>query len=105
DGDVVDGPSGDAARDEALRAIGERRLHPVRCGEPLDLPEQLVRVPARPTVAVRRALSGRPVAPSLAGARFLEPGDRLVELVRALRAPGDVPEPGRRRLGQLQRVE
>src|SRR3954464_15714592 len=103
-GHVVDLPWRDPARHVALRAVGERGLHPRRRDVALVLPEELVDLAAGGAVAVGAPVAGRVLEPALAGAGRVDLRDRGLEVGRAPRAPGHVAEPGVRALGELEAV-
>ena len=104
DRDVVDATERGAARDVALGPVRERRHELGGSLVALHLPEHLVEVPARAPVTVGRPVPDRALVPAFAAPRCLDAGDRRLELLGALGAPGDMAEPRGFALGQLERV-
>ena len=101
---MVDAAQRGAARDVALGPVREGRHELGRRLVPLDLPEDLVQVPAGAPVPVRRPLTRRAVVPALAAPAASIRSTAVCELLRALGPPGDVPEARRIALGDLQGV-
>ena len=89
---MVDLPHGNSPRAVALWAMRKYRRQLPGGSEALDLPEDLLNLPARPAKPIRRAVPGDRIDPPLSTPGCLQAMCGLLQGLWPSRAPGDVTE-------------